>query len=153
MGGLPDQAEANAELFRPLHRNGGALHRRDRAEAVTGFEHEGGGAIMNEMRFRLGVDLAFFEHFQITRQPRHAMAVAAAQIGPDQAFGDDAGVACGCTMRDQQLADETPELLVTDGHSFVAHSVLSTYFVIGKYLSSQPRSTDHTRVEFSANRK
>ncbi len=43
-------------------------------------------------------------------------------VGPDQAFGDHGGVRRARAMPDQRVADEAPELVVTDFDAIAAHS-------------------------------
>ncbi len=66
------------------------------------------------LRLHLHVDLAAFDIFQIARQPRYAMAVDAAQIGPDQAIGDGVGVDIACAGDDKHVVDEALQLVVAD---------------------------------------
>ncbi len=114
MGGLADEPETDAGRFGPLHRERGGRHRRDRTEAVAAIEHESRGAVVNKTRGRLGIDLAAGDQVQVARQPRHAMAVAAAQVRPHQAVGDDARVRRARAGGNQRVADEAAKLVVAD---------------------------------------
>ena len=78
----------------------------DRAEAVGAFDDEGRGAIVNELGLRLGVDLAALDDVQVIRQARDAVTVDAAQIGPHQSVGHDAGVLLARALRHEHVADE-----------------------------------------------
>ena len=117
MRGLANQPEADAGRFCPLNGDRGGLHDRDRAKTVAAVEHESRGAVMRQARLHLHVDFAAGEKFDVARQPRHAVAVAAAQIGPDQSLGDDGGVLFARAMGDEHVADEAAELIVADGDS------------------------------------
>ena len=122
MGRLAHQAEADAGLFGALDRERRGLHHRHRPETVVAIEHEGRGAIMRQRRLRLGVDLAVGDDVEIARQPRHAVTVAAAQIGPDQTLGDDGGVLGARAVGDQHFANEAAELVVADQNAVAFHS-------------------------------
>ena len=121
---LAHQAEADAGLFGALDRERGGLHHRHRAETVMAIEHERRGAIMRQRRHRLGVDLAVGDDVEIARQPRHAVAVAAAQIGPDQSLGDDGGVLGARAVGDEHFANEAAKLFVADGNTIATHERL-----------------------------
>jgi hypothetical protein len=85
-------------------------------------DHENRGAIHDQLRLRLHVDFAAVDIFQIPRQPRYAVAIDAAQIGPDQAVGNVIGVAVACAGNDQYVVDEALQLLVADDNLFTAHA-------------------------------
>ena len=144
---LADEAEADAGLFRPLDGERGGLHDRHRPETVAAIEHERRGAVVAQLRLGVAVDLAVLDDFQVARQPRHAVAVAAAQIGPHQALRDNRGVLLACAGGHEHFANEAPEFLVADRNTFAGH------LPAGKYLSSHGFIMPHTRSEFSENRK
>ena len=55
---LANEAEADAGLFCPLDRKRRGLHSSDRPETVAGIEHESRGAVVNQTRLCLRIDLA-----------------------------------------------------------------------------------------------
>ena len=92
MGGMANERETDPGRFRPLDGARSRIHDRDRAETVAAVNDQGRAAIMHKPRLRFGIDLAGRQQLHITRQPRHAVAIAAAQVGPDQAFRHDRGI-------------------------------------------------------------
>ena len=114
---------------------------------MAAIEHEGRTAVMGQFRHRIPADLASRDDVEIARQTRHTVAVAAAQIGPHQTIGDDAGVFLARPDGNEHFANIPAELLGTDVNTLAAH------FVAGKYLSSHGFIMPHTRSEFSENRK
>jgi hypothetical protein len=112
--GLADEPVADAGLFRPLHGERRGLHRRHRTKTVIPIHDEYRGAILDKARLHLHVDLAALDIFQIARQPRYAVAVDAAQIGPDQAIGNGIGIDIARAGDDEHVVDEALQLLVAD---------------------------------------
>jgi hypothetical protein len=53
------------------------------------------------------------------------MAVAAAQIGPHQAFGDDGGVLGARAIGDEHFANEAAKLVVADSNAIATHKYLT----------------------------
>ncbi len=125
MGGLANEAETDAGRLGAFDGDRRRLHRRHRSKTVPAVEHERRGAIVDEARPGLRIDLAALDDFQIARQARYAVTVDAAQVGPDQSLGDDRGVRRVRAMGDQHVADEAPELLVSDDDFIRRHGSLT----------------------------
>ena len=122
MRGLAHDAVADADFLCPLDGERGSLHARHRPEAVAGVDHEGRGPVVHEPRRGFGVDFAALDDADIARQPRDAVAVDAAQVGPHQAIRDHRGFVRLRTQRHQHVANEAVQFFLGDKHAF-AHSI------------------------------
>ena len=71
-------------VHRPVHRDG--------AGGAVGVEQGDGTGGFQASQVRGRVDLTGAEKFDISRDAKHAVAVDAAQVGPDQRFRPDRGV-------------------------------------------------------------
>ena len=95
-------------------------------KAVAAVNHQSRATIMDKPRLRSGVDLAGDQQPHIARQPRYAMAVAAAQIGPDQAFGHDGGIMRAGAMLDENVGNEASEFVMANQLGGCAHALPRT---------------------------
>jgi hypothetical protein len=81
---------------------------------MAGIEHKRCGAIMDETRLRFWIDLTALDQHEIPRQPRHAVAVDAAKIGPDQSLRHGGRVTVAGAMGDERVADKAQQLVVAN---------------------------------------
>src|SRR5437660_47049 len=110
----------------PLGPPRGRLHYRDRSEAVAAVYNDSRGAIVHEAWPRHRIDLTTLQEFHIARQARYAMAIGAAQIGPDQTLRHNRGVMFAGAMPDENFANEAAELRMPDRLGGGAHGRLRT---------------------------
>ena len=98
--------DADAELARHRHRLVDGAHADHEAEGILAVERGGDRRHPLGLEARLGVDQPAPDAVEIDGEAGDAVGVDAAQVGADQAMGDDGGVLLRQPVREHELPGE-----------------------------------------------
>ena len=107
MGAAPRRDDADAVVGRHRDRFLDRAHADHEAERVLAVERGGDRRHPLRLEAGLGVDQPAPDPVEVTGEAGDAVGIDAAQVGADQAMGDDLGILLRQAMRQQELEGES----------------------------------------------